>query len=271
LGNLSVRSQAGTGSQTLTVGFVIGGDGTSGTMPLLIRATGPALANLWRRRRVARSHLSVIQGGAIVGQNDNWGQNAAQVSAAGSAVGAFRLPDPASADAALTATYGSGTYSAQVIGAGGNSGIALAEVYDTTPSGTDTTRIPRLTNVSARTQVGSGADVLIVGFVVSGTAPQKVLFRGIGRGLEKFGVTGVLANPQLTLRAADGTVLATNAGWGGDPSLSAVFTQVGAFGLDATSPDSALVATLPPGAYTVQISGKDGATGVALAELYEVK
>jgi len=110
-----------------------------------------------------------------------------------------------------------------------------------------------------------------VGFVVSGAAPVKVLVRGIGRGLEKFGVAGVLANPQLRLLASDGRVLASNTGWGGAPELAAAFTQVGAFALDATSTDSALIASLPAGAYTAEISGVGGATGVALAEVYEVK
>lgn len=269
--NLSVRSRAGTGGQTLIVGFVIGGAGTSGSMPVLIRATGPALQAFGVDGVLADPILTVYQGGTVVGLNDNWGANAAQVSATGAAVGAFRLTDSASADAALTATYSSNGYSAQVSGNGGSSGIALAEVYDATPSGSYTATMPRLTNVSARTQVGTGSDVLIVGFVVSGTSAEKVLIRGIGRGLEKFGVSGVLADPQLKLLASDGSLVATNAGWGGDSNLAAVFTQVGAFALDATSGDSALVATLQPGSYTAQISGKDGSTGVALAEVYEVK
>lgn len=268
--NLSVRSNAGSDSQTLIVGFVIAG--TSGSMPVLIRATGPALQLFGVDGVLPDPILTVYRGdGTIAGLNDNWGSNAAQVTAAGNAAGAFLLANSASADAALTATHGAGAYSAQVTGGAGRTGIALAEVYDTTPSDGYTTAMPRLTNVSARTQVGTGAGVLIVGFVVSGSTTEKVLVRGIGRGLEKFGVTGVLANPQLTLFAGDGSVLATNAGWGGSSNLADVFAQVGAFALDAGSTDTAVVATLPPGAYTVQISGANGSTGVALAEVYEVK
>ncbi|MDO8540955.1 MAG: fibronectin type III domain-containing protein [Opitutaceae bacterium] len=268
--NLSVRSLAGTGSETLIVGFVIGGAGTSGSMPVLIRATGPALQAFGVDGVLADPLLTVYRDGTVVGQNDNWGQNAVQVSAAGSAVGAFLLPNSTSADAALTATYGSGAISVQVTG-GGSSGIALAEVYDLTPSGSYTATMPRLMNVSARTLVGSGSGMLIVGFVVSGPTTAKVLIRGIGRGLEQFGVSGALAKPQLSLRASDGSVVATNAGWGGDPGLAGVFAQVGAFALDPASADSALLATLPPGAYTVQISGETGASGVVLAEVYEVR
>lgn len=267
--NLSVRSHAGSGSQTLIVGFVVVG---SGSMPVLIRATGPALQAFSVDGILPDPILTVYRDdGTIVALNDNWGSNAAQVSAAGAAVGAFQLANTASADAALTTTQGPGAYSAQVTGAAGSAGIALAEVYDATPSGTYTTTMPRLTNVSARTQVGTGAGLLIVGFVVSGSTTEKVLVRGIGRGLEKFGVTGVLANPQLAIFDSNGTVLATNTGWGGDPNLAAVFTQVGAFALDATSADCALVATLPPGAYTVQITGANDSTGVVLAEVYEVR
>lgn len=268
--NLSVRTQAGSGNQTLIVGFVVAG--TSGSMPVLIRGTGPALQAFGVDGVLPDPILTVYRGdGTIAAQNDNWGSNAAQVTAAGTAVGAFQLSNAASADAALTTTHGAGAYSAQVTGGGGSTGIALAEVYDTTPSGSYTATMPRLTNVSARTQVGTGSGVLIVGFVVAGATPQKILVRGIGRGLEKFGVTGVLANPQLTLFASGGTVLATNTGWSSDPSLAPIFTQVGAFGLDAGSTDTALVATLQPGGYTVQISGANGSTGVALAEVYEVK
>ncbi len=268
--NLSVRTQAGSGSQTLIVGFVVAG--TSGSMPVLIRATGPALQTFGVDGFLPDPILTVYRSdGSVAAQNDNWGANAAQVSAAGTAVGAFQLTNAASADAALTTSHGAGAYSAQVAGGGGGIGIALAEVYDTTPSGTYTTSMPRLANVSARTQVGTGSGVLIVGFVVSGSTPQKVLVRGIGRGLEKFGVTGVLANPQLTLFSSSGAVVATNTGWSSDPSIGAVFTQVGAFELTPGSTDTALVATLQPGSYTVQISGANATTGVALAEVYEVK
>lgn len=267
--NLSVRSFAGWGGQTLIVGFVVAG---TGSMPLLIRGTGPALRAFAVPGVLPDPILSLYRdNGTMIAQNDNWGSNAAQVSAAGNSVGAFQLSDLTSADAALTSTQAPGAYSAQVTGGAGSTGVALAEVYDTTPAGTYTAAMPRLTNLSARSQVDSATGALIVGFVVSGATTEKVLVRGIGRGLEQFGVSGVLATPQLTLRASDGTVLATNAGWGGDATLAAVFTQVGAFGLNANSGDSALLATLPPGGYTVQISGANSASGVVLAEVYEVK
>ncbi len=268
--NVSVRSNAGTGSQTLALGFVIGGGTTSASLPVLIRATGPGLQVFGVTGVLPDPILTVYQGATVVGANDNWGANAAQVSATGTAVGAFPIADSASKDAALVATYSPQPYSAAVTGSGGSSGNALVEVYDAS-TGAYTAAQSRLLNLSARTQVGTGADILSVGFVVTGTTPLKILLRAVGRGLEKFGVTGVLVSPQLKLIASDGQVVAINSGWANDPALAATAAQVGAFALDAGSTDSALVATLPPGAYTAQIVGANGTVGVALAEVYEVK
>jgi hypothetical protein len=83
----------------------------------------------------------------------------------------------------------------------------------------------------------------------------------------------VLPDPVLTLYQGN-TVIAMNDDWNSNSSLgSALQTaaqQTGAFALDSSSKDSALLITLPPGAYTAQVSGKNGTTGVALVEVYEV-
>jgi hypothetical protein len=118
--------------------------------------------------------------------------------------------------------------------------------------------------------VASGSSTLTAGFVVSGNAPEQVLIRGIGPTLAQFGVTGVLASPQLVLFDGSGNKLATNSGWGGSAALTNVFTQVGAFALPAGSNDAAMVMTLAPGPYTAEVSGLNGSSGVALVEIYEV-
>ena len=97
-----------------------------------------------------------------------------------------------------------------------------------------------------------------------------MLIRAIGPTLSSFGVTGTLSNPQLTLTTSSGSTVASNTGWGGTPALTAAFTQVGAFPLSATSNDSAMLVTLGPGSYTAVVSGANGASGVALVEIYEV-
>jgi hypothetical protein len=156
-----------------------------------------------------------------------------------------------------------GAYTAQITGAAGT-GIALAEVYETaSASGA------RLANLSARSQVNGGGDILIAGFALSGNVPKKILIRGIGPGLDPFGVAGTLADPVLTLyRGA--AKLAENDTWGAAAALTAAFAQVSAFALPAASRDAALVVTLVPGAYTAQVSSATAATGVALVEVYEL-
>ena len=63
-------------------------------------------------------------------------------------------------------------------------------------------------------------------------------------------------------------MIQSNAGWGGTSALTAAFAQVGAFALPANSADAAMIATLPAGSYTLQLSGVNATTGVGLVEVY---
>ena len=85
-----------------------------------------------------------------------------------------------------------------------------------------------------------------------------------------FGVSGVLADPQLKLFNAAGVLVSANDDWGGAAALAAAFTQTGAFALPSASKDAVLLSTLPAGAYTLQISGASATSGIALAEVYEL-
>ena len=268
IANLSIRTSAGTGAQTLIVGFVIGGAGTSGTKPLLVRGVGPTLAVFGVPGVLADPKVELYSATAVkLFENDNW--NAAD-AAIFSSVGAFVLT-AGSRDAALyNGALPSANYTAQLSGVGGGTGVVLAELYDVTPGATFGAATPRLINVSARALSGTGADVLIAGFVITGPGAKTVLIRAIGPTLAVFGVPGVLADPKLELFNVAGVKTQENDNWGGTTALSAAFRAVGAFGLDGASRDAALLATLPPGAYTAQVSGVAGGTGVALVEVYEV-
>jgi hypothetical protein len=128
----------------------------------------------------------------------------------------------------------------------------------------------QLANLSTRAQVGVDANVLIPGFVLSGTTARTVLVRAVGPGLAAFGVPGVLADPTLTVFRGDATI-ASNDNWQEQTNASAVASaavQTGAFALATGSKDSALVLTLEPGAYTFQVAGANRTTGVALVEVY---
>ena len=263
--NLSIRSFVGTGASAVTVGFVING---TGNKQLLIRGVGPTLASSFGVSGVlATPQISVFDSSqTLINSDTSWGGGAV-LAGVFSSLGAFALP-AGSADSALFLSLPTGSlYTAQISGVGGSTGVALAELYD----GDSGNSPSRLINVSARAVAGSGSAVLTAGFVIKGSGTETVLIRGIGPGLVQFSVAGALAATQITLlNTATGAQIGTNSGWGGASALVAAFAQVGAFPLTANSADSAMLVTLPAGSYTVQVVGLNGATGIALVEVYEV-
>lgn len=260
--NISLRGSSGPADQALALGFVIGG---SGTKTALVRAVGPTLANFGVTGLMADPKLTIVAGTQVVGTNDNWGGTAA-LTATFAQTGAFPLP-AASADSALATNFAPGAYSALVAGAGGGTGVVLLELYD---ADTGASPSARFVNFSGRGVAGSGANVLTVGFVIGGGSTKTVLIRAIGPTLGNFGVSGTLADPQLSVYGVNAVLIGSNDDWGGTAALTAAFTSVGAFALAPASKDSALLLTLAPGAYTAQVNGSGGASGVALLEVYEL-
>lgn len=256
----SARSQAGNGNQTLIMGFAVSGNNKT----LLMRGLGAGL-NL--PNALADPQLALFNGSTSLATNDDWatGGNAAQITSLTAQVGLAALPT-ASKDAALVSTVNNGVYTTRVFGANSATGTAIAEVYDA-----DSNTATRLVAVSARMQVDTGDNILIGGLIIRGNVPKNILIRGVGPGLATFGVTGFLADPQLKVYSGS-TVIGTNDNWesgGNAAQLAAVFTQVGEFPLTAGGKDAALLLALPPGAYTVHLSGVSNTTGVALIEIYE--
>ncbi len=264
--NIATRAQVGTGGNILIPGFVIGG---SGTETLMIRADGPSLTTFGVPGALAQPSLTVTNSsGTVVASNTGWGTNAnpAQIASIAAQVGAFALAS-GSADCAVLVNLPAGAYTVQVSGVGGTTGVALAEVYEVASRGT------RLVNIATRAQVGTGSNILIPGFVIAGSGTEELLVRGDGPSLTAFGVPGSLAQPSLSVTNSSGAVIASNTGWGtsSNPAqIASVAASVGAFSLASGSADSAQIVYLSPGAYTMQISGVNGMTGVALAEVYEV-
>jgi hypothetical protein len=261
--NLSVRANAGTGSDGLIVGFVIDG---SVTKSVLVRGVGPTLRDFGVSGALSDPQLALYSGAVMTASNDDWSanENALQIATTSVRVGAFSLADR-TPDAALMATLQNGAYTVQLSGKESSSGVALVEVYDAASSA-----VGKLVNLSVRAYVGSGSDVPNVGFVVAGTAARTVMIRAVGPALESFGVTGVIADPQIELYRGS-TRVDQNDNWGGSTSLAAAFAQVGAFGFaDPSSRDAVLFTTLEPGAYTVVVSGANGTKGVGLVEVYDM-
>ena len=266
---LSARAQAGTGEQTLILGFVFAGGGK----PTLVRGVGPGLLKTeeslsGKELKDPQLRLFALQSDGKWGvpeSNDDW-DGSATMRAKFAALGLGAL-NVGSKDAAIYSTALMRTvYTAQVNGVGGT-GVALAEAYDADFAD----KSKWLTALSVRNQVGTGADILIAGFVVSGTKSKRVIVRGVGPSLAKD-VSTYLRDPQLALWKYDGstwTLVGSNDDWVGSTESRAAFEAVGMGRLDAGSKDAALVITLEPGVYTAQVSGVGGTTGVGLVEIYE--
>jgi hypothetical protein len=216
---------------------------------------------------LADPNLSVYSGSTVVLSNDDWWTNepGTGLAAAMQRVGAFPLTSE-SHDSCVAAEFQPGAYTAIAGSSNSGTGSALVEFYDGDLVPTES----RLINISARGFAGNGKDVLIVGFVVGGSEPCRVLIRAAGPALSQFGVNAVLANPRATLYSGQ-TVLAENDDWN-VTDVQAAQTDAGAFAFEVGSKDAALVTTLNPGAYTVVVRGSDATvmSGETLVEVYEV-
>jgi hypothetical protein len=156
----------------------------------------------------------------------------------------------------------------QVLVSGGYSGIG----GDTTPT---TAKLylgppapPTLLNIATRMRVLTGDNVLIAGFIITGTEPKTVLIRGIGPSLSGVGVT--LSDPTLELHQGSTTV-ATNDNWKLRPDGTSQQADIEATTIPPTNDlESAILATLSPGEYTAILAGTNGGTGVGLVEVYDL-
>ncbi len=262
--NLSVRTQAGTGPQTLVAGFVVAG---AGQRAMLLRGVGPTLADSYDLVTALQdTQLRIFDPSeAELGFNDDWdaeSESATSIAEAAASLGAFPLLSGAG-DAAMLADFGAGVNSVHVTGAGGATGLALVEAYD---AGGDAAT--RLVNVSARSQVGTGAEVLIAGFVIDDT--MTLLVRGVGPALSAFQVAGVLADPLVEIHGESGLITQVDdlALTSDAAVVAARAAAVGAFALPGDGLDAAMIVTLPAGVYSAVVKGADGGSGMGLVEVY---
>jgi hypothetical protein len=264
--NNATRARVSQGSGALIIGFVITG---TASKTMLIRGVGPTLADYQVPDVLPTPNLKVYNNatGVLVAGNLGW-RNApdpAALAAAAQQVGAFALK-AGSADSALLVTLPPGVYSAEVSSETTGSGVALVEAFEVGANAS------RIVNMSTRANVGTGAEILIPGLVIGGDAPRTVLVRAVGPTLANFGVDNPLGHPVLTL--LNGSVpLATNQGWSTAANAAAIAQAaltVGGFPLPAGSADSAMLISVNPGVYSLQVSGASGTTGVALVEVYEM-
>ena len=121
-------------------------------------------------------------------------------------------------------------------------------------------------NLSTRMRVQTGDNVGIGGFIITGSAPKHVIVRAIGPSLINFGVPNVLTDPVLELHGPGSFATITNNNWRDDQEA-----EIQATGIPPTDNfESAIVATLAPGAYTAILRGNGDTSGVALVEAYDL-
>lgn len=268
--NVSTRLRVETGDNVGIAGFVVSGDGSR---RVVIRAMGPSLTGFGVAGALSNPTLEVRDAtGRLIASNDDW-QTGPQLGEAGSTDGRgvvrevinvgdtpFAPSNPR--EAAIALALMPGQYTAIVRGVAGENGIALAEVFDLDAADINS----RAVNVSTRGKVGQGDAVMIGGFVVRGTTSTvPVVVRAMGPSLTALGVQGALQDPMLELRDSAGQVVATcdDVRAGDQPALGTLFPT--------DSREAAVRVDLAPGSYTAIVRGKNGMTGVALVEAYEVK
>jgi hypothetical protein len=238
----------GTGDNVMIGGFII-----TGTAPkkVIIRALGPSLGFT---DALPDPFLELHDSsGQILASNDNW-QEGDKVAILESGI-----PPPDKKESAIVMTLNPGAYTAIVSGVNGLTGIALVEVYDLDP-----TVDSKLANVSTRGFVQTEDNVMIGGMIILGDSAAKVIVRAIGPSLP---IAGALQDPTLELHNSDGSIIASNDNWRTDQEAEIIASTVP----PTNDAESAIVATLNPGAYTAIVRGANGTTGVALVEAYQLQ
>jgi hypothetical protein len=257
-------------------GFIVQG---TGSKSVIIRAIGPELGippyNI--ANALANPTLELHDAaGTLIGSNDNW-----QTTIIGGVITGNQVSDiqnsghapTETSESAIIANLAPGNYTAIVRGVSNTTGVALVEAYDLSPATTSV-----LGNISTRSFVQTGDNVMIGGFIVQGTGTKRVIIRAIGPELSTppFNIPNALANPTLELHDITGALIASNDNW--------QFTIIGGIitsdqGLEIRNSghapgnplESAIIADLPPGNYTAIVRGVNNTTGVALVEVYDLQ
>lgn len=249
--NISTRLNVLAGDNVMIAGFVISGPAGS-SKKVLIRGLGPTLGQFGVPNILTDPFLELHRADGSTVTNDSWRDNAAGIPAG--------YQPSSDLEPVIVADLPPGDYTAIVKGAQGETGNALAEVYDL-----ETNSAAKLSNISTRGVVQTGDNVMIGGVVVSGTEPAKILVRALGPTLATFGVPDTLADPTLELHDSNGGVL-SNDDWRENQEGDIMATGVA----PPDSHEAALLVTLVPGNYTAVVRGKNETTGVALVEAYDV-
>jgi hypothetical protein len=271
LGNISTRAFVQTGDNVVIGGFMVEGEQTK---RVIIRAIGPELSQYGVPNVLANPTLGLHDTTrALIASNDNWRDTIIGGIITSDQRGDIRNSGYAPADgreSAIIADLPAGNYTAIVRGVNNLTGVALMEVYDLSPGPNSILR-----NISTRSFVQTGDNVMIGGFMVAVTQPKRVIVRAIGPELTQYGVPNPLANPTLELHDGTGALIASNNNWA-TTIIGGIITanQVHDIQTSGYAPgngfESAIIADLPAGNYTAIVRGVNNTTGVALVEVYDL-
>jgi hypothetical protein len=261
--NISTRLRVDTGDKVMIGGFIIRGNSDK---PVVLRGLGPSLTHFGiPAANVLNDPVLELHGpnGSVITSNDNWVDSSQKAQIQGTI---FQPTDDR--EAVILATLKPAAYTVVLSGAGNTSGIGIVEIYDN-----DKTVDSDLANISTRGFVMPGDNVMIGGFTLgnNNTATNMVV-RALGPSLSNFGVpaASLLADPTLELHNANGTLMISNDDWETDPVSAAQLTVNGL--APSNSKEAAIFASLaPPGQFTAIVAGKNGAVGIALVEIYNVR
>ena len=249
LGNVSSRAFVQAGDFAMIGGFILLADAPK---KVALRAIGPSLSSAGVNQALADPTLDLLDSsGTVIASNDDWRTGGLDLVALGLAPTDDREP-------ALIATLPGGAYSVIVRGKDDTAGVALVELYDLDMN------TGRIANISTRARVETGENVLIGGFILTGTDPSQVIVRAIGPSLAPAGVMDPLLDPVLELYDVDGALIFMNDDWRSDQESQIIDTTLP----PADDREGAIVATLPPGAYSAIVRGVNSSSGVALFEVY---
>jgi hypothetical protein len=273
LGNISTRSFVQTGNNVMIGGFMVQG---AGTKRIILRAIGPELGAppYDIPNALADPTLELHDGaGALIASNNDWqhtiiggiitSDQVQEIQFTGHAPG-----DPS--ESAIVANLSAGNYTAIVRGVNNTVGTALVELYDL-----DLFSGSFLGNISTRSFVQTGDNVMIGGFIVQGPQSRNVIIRAIGPELSQHGIPNFLADPTLELHNGTGALIAFNDNWqqtviGGIITSSQVQNIQNSGHAPTDARESAIIANLPPGNYTAIVRGVNNTTGVGLVEVYDL-
>ncbi|MDQ3115387.1 MAG: hypothetical protein M3Q86_02050, partial [Verrucomicrobiota bacterium] len=195
--------------------------------------------------------------GALIASNDDWMNGANK-----DAIIALGLAPNNDAESAILAELAPGAYTTIMSDAGGATGNGLVELFATNPAAPASPA-----NISTRGFVQTGDDVMIGGFILTGTDTRRLLLRAIGPSLGAFGVSNALLDPTLELHDENGALLSSNDNWRDTQE-----SEIAATGIPPSDDrEAAIVMDLAPSNYTAIVRGANGTTGVALVEAYDVE